>query len=71
MLESLKVHPILYIIVLALTYFAGGATMFAAIWTYVIKTEIQSGLPGASRHKHVMDVNADRDKIAEALQVIV
>jgi hypothetical protein len=68
MFESLKAYPILYIALTILVYCAGGATMLAAVFHGLYLRDTKATTSPKHR-QHRMEVEADRDKIGEALGV--
>jgi hypothetical protein len=68
MLEFAHAH--INIIVPIFTYLAGGATAAAAIIIHVIKQDVLKWLPEPPKHRHTMDVEADRDAIAVAIGLV-
>lgn len=71
MQEFAQSHPTLYIIALFLAYFGGGCTALAVIAQYVYLQDRKRGTEHECHiHPRRMELDADRDAIAEAVGVI-
>ena len=64
-------HDQIDVVLIMLAYLAGAATIMAAIGSYILLSEYSKDSEARYDLKpHRMEVHADRDKIAEAVNVI-